>query len=213
MAIADDHVLFASGIQMVIDAQPRLIFVGAAHDGQQAVELCRAKRPQIMLMDVRMPKLDGISATKAILSEHLLPTKIIILTTHQSENVAAAAIKAGAAGFLMKDSSPELLISAIHAAAAGRTVITTSDRNNELLDFTPDHSTRKSQIEPALESLSPRERDVFAYAANGHSIADIARAAHLSESTVKTHISNILSKLGLASRLQLVAFAHSNHLV
>lgn len=212
VAVADDHVLFCSGLEMLIGASSDLEYAGAAYDGEQAVRLCREERPQIILMDVRMPRLDGVSATRRIVSEPDNVTRVIVLTTHQDDEAVAAALRAGASGFLMKDATPDLLLGTIRAVAAGRTVVTATGLRPPLHDFA-DRTGAAPPARTVLEVLSDREREIFAHAAGGLSIADIAGIAHLSESTVKTHVSAILAKLGLSSRLQLVAFAHTNGLV
>ena len=209
VALADDHVLFCSGLEMLIGAQPDLEYVGAAYDGEQAVALCHRHRPHIILMDVRMPRLDGISATARIVSDPDGRTRVVVLTTHQHDEAVTAALRAGASGFLMKDVTPDLLLGTVRAVAAGRTVVTATGLRSPLQDLSSPPPADRS----LLDSLSGREREVFALAAKGLSVTEIAAEVHLSESTVKTHISAILSKLTLSSRLQLVAFAHTNGLV
>lgn len=210
VAVADDHLLFCSGLQMLIDAEPDLEFAGAAYDGSAAVALARRENPDVLLLDVRMPALDGISAARQITQDPRCSTRVVILTTHQHDSAVAEALAAGAVGFLMKDASTELLLGTVRTVAAGRTVIAGAGDRSPLRDYVP---TGAAGTPEALAVLSAREREIFASAAQGRSIAEIAAQAHLSESTIKSHISSILSKLGLASRLQLVAFAHRHGLV
>ncbi|QHC74839.1 response regulator transcription factor [Rathayibacter sp. VKM Ac-2805] len=209
VAVADDHVLFCSGLRMLLDAEPGLEFAGAAHDGEAAVELVRREAPDVLLLDVRMPLLDGISAMRRIARDPDVATRVIILTTHQHDSAVAESLAAGAAGFLMKDATTELLLGTVRAVAAGRTVVAGGGRHAQLRDYTASAVPARPEV---LDVLSAREKEVFTSAAQGRSIAEIAAAAHLSESTVKSHVSSILAKLGLASRLQLVAFAHRHGL-
>jgi len=210
VAIADDQVLFCSGIEMLIRSQDDLEFVGAAYNGTDAVALAEHERPDVLLMDVRMPELDGIAATRTIL-ELGLPTRIIVLTTHQRDIAVVGAINAGASGFVMKDSTPEFLLASIRTVHGGRIVISPASPQALIRDV-----AERSEATPnddAIRVLSDREREIFLLAARGLSTAEIAESAFVTESTVKSHISNILSKLSLTSRLQLVALAHSNNLV
>ncbi|PPF23961.1 MULTISPECIES: response regulator transcription factor [unclassified Rathayibacter] len=210
VAVADDHLLFCSGLEMLIDAEADLHFAGAAYDGAAAIELVLEQNPDVLLLDVRMPVLDGISTTRRLTQHSGISTRVIILTTHQHDSAIAQALSAGAAGFLVKDASTELLLGTIRAVAAGRTVVAGAAEHLPVRDYLPSASTTTPEV---LNALSVKEKEIFASAAEGRSIAEIAAAAHLSESTIKSHISSILSKLGLASRLQLVAFAHRHGLV
>jgi DNA-binding NarL/FixJ family response regulator len=210
VAVADDHLLFCSGMQMLIDAEPDLDFAGAAYDGSAAVVLALRERPDILLLDVRMPVLDGISAARQIAQDPASTTRVIILTTHQHDSAIAEALAAGANGYLMKDASTELLLGTIRGVAAGRTIVASAGGHSPVKDYV---TTSATAVPQAIAALSAKEKEIFASAAQGRSIAEIAAQAHLSESTIKSHISSILSKLGLASRLQLVAFAHQHGLV
>lgn len=209
VAVADDHLLFCSGLQMLIDAESDLAFAGSAYDGSSAVSMTLSEKPDVLLLDVRMPVLDGISAARQITQNPETTTRVIILTTHQHDSAIAESLAAGAAGFLMKDASTELLLGTIRAVAAGRTIVASGGSRSPLRDYV---STVPAGTHEALTVLSAKEREVFASAAQGRSIAEIAAQAHLSESTIKSHISSILSKLGLSSRLQLVAYAHRHGL-
>ncbi|TAM70567.1 MAG: response regulator transcription factor [Microbacteriaceae bacterium] len=224
VAIADDQQLFCSGIQMLIESQPDLIFVVAAYDGEGAVALARDTHPDVMLMDIRMPVLDGIEATARILdrsdgsgdsaetgADGAPRPKIIMLTTFQRDEAVVRAIHAGADGFIMKDTTPEFVLASIRTVYAGHSVIAPSDT----ADIIRAQSARR-QPEPAAESiavLSAREKEVFLLAARGLSNADIAQTAYISEATVKSHIRSILAKLALSSRVQLVAHAYENGLL
>ncbi len=210
VAIADDQVLFCSGIEMLIRSQDDLEFVGGAYDGEQVLELVEREHPDVVLMDIRMPKADGITATQRIRAAEGAP-RVIVLTTHQRDVAVIGAINAGASGFLMKDATPEFLLAAIRAVHSGKSVIAPASPPPRLFDV----KTASTPVpnDEALEKLSGRAKEIFLLAARGLSTAEIAAQAFVSESTVKSHISSILSKMELTSRLQLVALAHANHLV
>ncbi len=208
VAVVDDQPLFCSGMGMLIESQPDLEFVGSADDGIAALELARALRPDVILMDVRMPRLDGIAATQRIRSE--LPgggPKIVVLTTFERDHAVAAALRAGADGYIMKDTTPEFVLAAIRTVHAGHAVVAPRDTAALLRD-----GMRPARPE-AIAALSAREKEVFLLAARGLSNAEAGQAAFISEATVKSHMRSILQKLGLTSRVQLVAFAHENGLV
>jgi len=226
VAIADDHQLFCSGIQMLIESQADLEFVGAAYDGETAVALAIEVRPDVMLMDIRMPLLDGIEATSRIMtalvgrpstaSDGDVPAtaphpKIIMLTTFQRDQAVVRAIQAGAEGFLVKDATPEFVLAAIRAVHAGQSVIAASDTVDLIRAQASPRSTER--VAEAIEVLSAREKDVFLLAARGLSNAEIAQTAYIGETTVKSHIRSILAKLSLTSRVQIVAHAYENGLL
>ena len=210
VAIADDHVLFCAGIEMIIRSQPDLEFAGAAHDGAEIVDLAAEANPDVILMDIRMPKTDGITAARNVLVASP-GSRIIVLTTHQRQEAIAHAIDAGAHGFLMKDARPELLLAAIRTVHEGNSVYAPSITLALIRDLTP--APRDEPDQQAIAALTTREREVYLLAARGLSNAEIAESAYIGETTVKSHISSILTKLELASRLQLVAHAYNHHLV
>ena len=212
VAIADDQVLFCSGIQMLLESQDDLEFAGAAYDGDAIVVLAAAVRPDVILMDIRMPKADGITATQRILaSAGSEAPRIIVLTTHQRDTAVIGAISAGASGFLMKDATPEFLLASIRTVHSGKSVISPSTSIALIHDLAP---SRPGPANDAVISvLSAREKEVFLLAARGLSNSEIATSSFISESTVKSHISSILAKLDLSSRLQLVALAYEHRLV
>ena len=210
VAIADDQKLFCAGIQMLIESQDDLEFVGAAYDGLAAVELATNESPDIFLMDIRMPGLDGIAATRAITQGELSSPAIIVLTTYQRDVAVLQAINAGASGFIMKDTTPEFLLASIRTVHSGQSVLAP----NNTVELIRGLTGERAQVnESAIEPLSAREREVFLFAARGLSNADIATTAFISETTVKSHISSILTKLGMTSRVQLVAHAYENGLI
>jgi len=210
VAIADDHVLFCAGIEMIIRSQPDLEFAGAANDGAEIVDLAAEAHPDVILMDIRMPQTDGITATRQVLVASP-GSRVIVLTTHQRQEAVAHAIDAGAHGFLMKDARPELLLAAIRTVHEGNSVYAPSTTLALIRELTP--APRDEPDQQAIAVLTTREREVYLLAARGLSNAEIAESAYISETTVKSHISSILTKLELASRLQLVAHAYNHHLV
>ncbi|MDQ1176800.1 DNA-binding NarL/FixJ family response regulator [Microbacterium sp. SORGH_AS 421] len=209
IVLVDDQALFRAGIRMVIDSQPDLEVVGEASDGREGIEVVRATRPDLVLMDVRMPVLDGLAATAEILREPDAP-RVVVLTTFDLDEAAARAIQGGASGFLLKDSEPEFLLSAVRTVHAGSAVIA-AEATRELFAHIADGGGGEP-VPAAYGALTDREREIFALAAAGLSNAEIAEREFLSEATVKTHISRILTKLALRDRVQLVVFAYRHGL-
>ena len=206
VVLVDDQALFRAGIRMLIDSQPDLEVVGEASDGKEAVAVVRATKPDVVLMDIRMPVMDGLAATAELLADGA-PPRIVMLTTFDLDEAAARAIRQGASGFLLKDADPEFLLAAIRTVHSGSAVIAAS-ATRELFA-----QTAVTRPIPAVYShLTEREKEIFALAARGLSNAEIAAREFLSEATVKTHISRILTKLGLRDRVQLVVFAFDHGL-
>lgn len=208
VVLVDDQALFRAGIRMLINSQADLEVVGEAADGRAALEAVRSARPDVVLMDIRMPVMDGLAATAELLTD-ADPPRIVMLTTFDLDEAAARAIRQGASGFLLKDADPEFLLAAIRTVHAGSAVIAAS-ATRDLFAHVTDASTRP--VPPAFEQLTDREREIFGLAARGLSNAEIAGREFLSEATVKTHISRILTKLGLRDRVQLVVFAFDHGL-
>ena len=203
VALVDDQALFRAGIRMLIDSQADLEVVGEASDGREGVAVVRATRPDVVLMDIRMPVMDGLQATAELLRDDD-PPRVVMLTTFDLDAAAARAIRQGASGFLLKDADPEFLLAAIRTVHAGSAVIAASATRDLFAHFA---DAAPQPVPPAYAELTEREREIFALAARGLSNAEIARREFLSEATVKTHISRILSKLALRDRVQLVVFA------
>ncbi|MQY05950.1 response regulator transcription factor [Actinomadura macrotermitis] len=214
VVLVDDQELVRAGFTMVLDAQPDIEVVGEAGDGGHALELLAATTADVVLMDVRMPRMDGIEATGRIVSGGFPgDPKVIILTTFDLDEYAFAAIKAGAAGFMLKDAGPAQLVEAIRAVHSGDAVVAPSTTRRLLDRFAlhlPDAGRRPHR---ALDTLTEREREVLLEVARGLSNAEIAGRLFVSEATVKTHMGRILTKLGLRDRVQAVVFAYETGLV
>jgi DNA-binding NarL/FixJ family response regulator len=213
--LADDQALLRTGFRMILQAQPDLEVVGEAVDGADAVRQVGKLRPDVVLMDVRMPVMDGVQATAAIAADGGT-ARVLILTTFDVDEYAFAALRAGASGFLLKDVPPAELTGAIRAVAAGDAVV--SPRiTRRLLDrlslHTPGPLDDAGGRESALAVLTDREREVFGEVAKGLSNAEIAGRLHLSEATVKTHITRVLAKLRLRDRVHVVIFAYEHDLL
>ncbi|UWF77846.1 MULTISPECIES: response regulator [Microbacterium] len=207
VVLVDDQALFRAGVRMLVASQPDMDVVGEAGDGQEALGVVAATRPDVVLMDIRMPVMDGLTATSRILAAPDAP-RIVMLTTFDLDESAARAIQQGASGFLLKDADPEFLLAAIRTVHAGSSVIAASATRELFAHFT----AQTTPVPPEYADLTDREREIFALAARGLSNAEIAAREFLSEATVKTHISRILTKLALRDRVQLVVFAFEHGL-
>ncbi|NYH00090.1 DNA-binding NarL/FixJ family response regulator [Schumannella luteola] len=212
--VADDQRLFRDGIAMLLESQADLELVGSAATGVEAVDLAAATRPDVMLMDIRMPVLDGLSATERLLTAPVplggAAPRVLVVTTFRRDEAVARAIRAGASGFVTKDAQPEFLLAAIRTVHAGQAVIAPAATFDLLARFSQPVREARPDL---IEVLSPREKEIFLLAAKGLSNAEIAADAFVEETTVKTHVGSILAKLGLRSRVQVVAFAWENGLV
>ncbi len=207
VVLVDDQALFRAGIRMVVASQPDLEVVGEAADGAQAIQVVRETRPDVVMMDIRMPVMDGLAATEALLADPD-PPKVVMLTTFDLDEAAARAIQRGASGFLLKDADPEFLLAAIRTVHAGSSVIAAAATRELFAQL----NEPVRAVPAAFQGLTDREREIFALAARGLSNAEIAAREFLSEATVKTHVSRILAKLGLRDRVQLVVFAFEHGL-
>jgi DNA-binding NarL/FixJ family response regulator len=213
--LVDDQELLRMGFRMVLDAQPDLEVAGEASDGAEAIAFVAAQAPDVVLMDVRMPGIDGVEATRRIVSAGS-PSRVIILTTFDLDEYAYAALRAGASGFLLKDAPPADLLSAIRAVASGDAVVapsTTRRLLSEVAHRLPEPGRAVAAEDPLPATLTPREREVLIAVARGLSNAEIAAELVLSEATVKTHVGRILAKLELRDRVQIVVFAYEHGLV
>ena len=215
VGLVDDQALFRAGIRMLVSSQADLEFVGEAGNGVEGIAMAAQHKPDVILMDIRMPVMDGIESTRAILSAAearggTMP-RIIVLTTFDLDEAATRAIRGGASGFLLKDADPEFLLSAIRTVHSGTAVIAAS-ATRELFEHFDSQGSSGGAEPAAFANLTSREKEIFLLAARGLSNAEIATSEFLSEATVKTHISRVLGKLGLRDRVQLVVFAYENRL-
>ena len=213
--LVDDQPLLRHGFRLVLSAQDDIEVVGEAGDGEEAVRLTQQLRPDVVLMDVRMPGTDGVSATRRIVAG-TPESRVIILTTYDIDQYAFTGLNAGASGFLLKDVLPADLLSAIRAVASGDAVLAPTVTRRLLDRFAhrlPDGTEVDPQTSDVLSSLTGREREVFVELVNGLTNAEIARVLELSDATVKTHVGRILAKLGLRDRVQAVILAYENRLV
>ena len=206
--LVDDQPLLRMGFQLVLEAQPDMTIVGEAGEGAEAVAQVAALTPDVVLMDIRMPGMDGIEATERITRDHPA-SRVLILTTFDLDEYAFAALHAGAAGFLLKNAQPGELIAGIRTVAAGDGVVAPRLTRRLIETFTQQRPVRLGTAhDPRLDRLTDREREVLIEMAKGHSNAEIAGTLGLSEATVKTHVSRILPKLGLRDRVQAVVLAY-----
>ena len=211
LLVVDDQPLVRAGLRMVFEPEPDVEIVGEAADGDEGVRLARDLQPDLVLMDMRMPGSDGIQATSAILGEAPDgPTRVLVLTTYDYDEYVFEALRAGASGFLLKDAPPEALVAAVRAVAAGDTLLAPGVTKRLIEEF----GRRRDQSSvPGLGDLTERELDVFRLVARGLSNAEIAKQLYLGESTIKTHVGRVLSKLGLRDRVQLVVLAYESGVV
>ncbi|TDQ05246.1 response regulator [Labedaea rhizosphaerae] len=208
--VVDDQELMRGGFRLVLGAQEDMEIVGEAGDGKAAVELAASLRPDVVLMDVRMPVLDGVEATKLITDAGT--SKVLVMTTFDLDEYALSALRNGASGFLLKDTPPDHLVSALRSVAVGDAVVSPSV-TKRLLDRFLGQSGGKLRDAAVLDVLTEREREVLVLMAQGLSNTEIARKLFLSEATVKTHVGRVLAKLGLRDRVQAVVLAYETGLV
>jgi DNA-binding NarL/FixJ family response regulator len=219
--IADDQALVRAGFRMILERQPDIEVVGEAADGETAVTLARRVRPDVVLMDVRMPGLDGLEATRRLLGPSVdgrattpgpPPPRVVILTTFDLDEYVYAALRSGASGFLLKDVSPEHLIGAVRTVAVGDALLAPSI-TRRLVERYAQPPAATAGLPEALATLTPRETEVFKLVARGMSNAEIAESLVVGESTIKTHVAAILAKLDLRNRAQAVVLAYESGLV
>ncbi len=211
VVLADDQALVRRGFRLILEAEPDLEVVAEAEDGQQAVDAVRRHRPAVVLMDIQMPGLDGLAATRRILAEAAGDTRVLILTTFERDDYVFEALQLGASGFLLKTAPPEELITAVRVVARGEALLSPSVTRRVIQEVT--RQPRRARPSTDLGRLTPRELEVLRLVAEGLTNAEIAARLYLTEATVKTHTSNLLSKLGLRDRVQAVIFAYRNGVV
>jgi DNA-binding NarL/FixJ family response regulator len=212
VVVVDDQALVRAGFRMILEAEPDLVVAGEAADGEQAVALISADPPDVVLMDVRMPGVDGIEATRRVLADgHHPGVRVIMLTTFDMDEYVYDALRAGASGFLLKDVPPEQLVDGIRAVVSGESLLAPSI-TRRMIEVYLDRPQPAPQPE-AIGSLTPREREILVLLARGLANAEIAERLFVSETTVKTHVARVLMKLGLRDRVQAVIFAYENDIV
>jgi DNA-binding NarL/FixJ family response regulator len=211
VVIADDQAVVRGGLRMILEAQPDLEVVGEASDGSEALDLIRELGPDVVLMDIRMPELDGIEATRRV-AQTGRATRVLVLTTYGMDEFVYDALKAGAAGFLVKTEPPERLVDAVRVVARGEALLA-PEITRRLVDRFVAGMRPNAPAPPELDELTTRELEVLKLVARGLSNAEIAAALYVSDGTVKTHVARVLSKLGLRDRVQAVVFAYESGLV
>jgi DNA-binding NarL/FixJ family response regulator len=213
--LADDQPLLRRGFRMILEAEPDMIVVGEAGDGEEAADLASRYAPDVVLMDIRMPGTDGIEATRCITASDAR-VRVLVLTTFDLDEYAFGALRAGASGFLLKDVRPAELVAAIRTVAAGDAVVSprvTRRLLEEYAQVLPLPEAQREQAYPQLSALTEREREVLIAVAQGLSNTEIAASLYVSEATVKSHVGRILAKLGLRDRVQVVVLAYETGLV
>lgn len=209
VVLADDQAMVRAGFRRLLEAEPDIAVVGEAGDGAQLVQLVNQLRPHVALVDIRMPNMDGIEATRRIATA--VSTHVVILTTFDLDEYVYDALRAGASGFLLKDAPPEQMIAGVHAAASGDALISPSVTRRLLSEFA--QRPQPADAGRELAALTERERDILLRLGRGMSNTEIAAELFLGEATIKTHVSNVLTKLALRDRVQAVVYAYETGLV
>jgi DNA-binding NarL/FixJ family response regulator len=211
IVLADDQPLVRGGFRLILEAEEDLEVVGEAGDGEEAVALTRRLQPDLVLMDVQMPKLDGLEATRRIARDKHVRSRVLILTTFEQDDYVFEALRAGASGFMLKNAAPEELVRAVRVVAAGEALLAPSITRRVIAEYSQRAARRKNDA--GLDQLTDRELEVLRLLATGKSNAELATHLFLGEGTVKTHVSHLLAKLGLRDRVQAVVFAYESGLV
>jgi DNA-binding NarL/FixJ family response regulator len=209
--LADDQAMVRTGFRMILDSDPDMTVVGEAESGEQAVASARRLQPDLVLMDIQMPNGDGLEATRRITADHAVRSRVVILTTFERDEYVFDALQAGASGFLLKNAPPEELIRAVRIVAAGDALLAPSVTRRIIEEFA--HRRIRPERSALLEALTDREREVLVRLAGGCSNAELAVELHVSEGTIKTHVSSLLAKLGVRDRVQAVVLAYESGLV
>jgi DNA-binding NarL/FixJ family response regulator len=212
VVIADDQAMVRAGFRLLLDAEPGIEVAGEASDGEEAVRVSRRVRPDVILMDVRMPVLDGIAATERVLADAAATVRVLVLTTFDLDEYVFGALRAGASGFLLKDAPPEQLIVGIRTVAAGDALLAPAITRRVIERFA-ELPAGPPRPPAALTALTPRELEVLRQVARGRSNAEIGAALFISETTTKTHVGRLLSKLGLRDRVHAVVYAYEHGVV
>jgi DNA-binding NarL/FixJ family response regulator len=211
--IVDDQALVRAGFRMILDSEESMEVVGEASNGREAVAEALRLRPHVVLMDVRMPEVDGIEATRILLGSEGATAKVVMLTTFDMDEYVYDALRAGASGFLLKDVPPEQLVEGIRAVASGDALLAPSITRRVIEEFVQRAPGVPREPPASVQELTPREREVLERLARGRSNAEIAQELFVSETTVKTHVAHVLTKLGVRDRVQAVVFAYESGIV
>ncbi|QIK75432.1 response regulator [Nocardioides piscis] len=212
LVVVDDQGMVRAGFRSLLEAEPDLEVVGEAADGEQALEVVARLRPDVTLMDIRMPVLDGLAATRALVADEV-PTRVLVLTTFDLDEYVFEALRAGASGFILKDAPAEELAAAVRVVAAGDSLLAPGVTRRVIDAFVRRAAPATRVLDPAMARLTPREVEVLGLLSRGLANADIAARLFVSEATIKTHVSSVLAKLGLRDRVQAVIYAYENHVV
>ena len=211
IVLADDQPLVRAGFRMILEAEDDIDVAGEASDGEEAVAVTRQLQPDVVLMDIQMPKVDGLEATRRIAQDASTDSRILILTTFERDDYIFEALRAGASGFMLKNAAPEDLVRAVRVVATGDALLDPAITRRVIEDYAQRAAPRKDHAR--LARLTEREREVLRLLATGKSNAELAAHLYLGEGTVKTHVSHVLGKLGLRDRVQAVVFAYETGLV
>jgi DNA-binding NarL/FixJ family response regulator len=211
IVLADDQPLVRAGFRMILEAEDDIDVAGEAGDGEEAVAVTRQLHPDVVLMDIQMPKVDGLEATRRIAQDASTDSRILILTTFERDDYVFEALRAGASGFMLKNAAPEDLVRAVRVVATGDALLDPAITRRVIQDYAQRAAPRKDHAR--LARLTEREREVLRLLATGKSNAELAAHLYLGEGTVKTHVSHVLGKLGLRDRVQAVVFAYETGLV
>jgi DNA-binding NarL/FixJ family response regulator len=211
VVVADDQPLVRAGFRLILEAEEDFAVVGEAGDGEEALATTQRLQPDVVLMDVQMPKLDGLEATRRIANDPAIRTRVLILTTFERDDYIFEALRAGASGFMLKNASPEDLVRAVRVVAGGEALLAPSVTRRVIADYA--QRPRPNKHAADLDQLTEREVEVLRLLATGKSNAELAQELYLGEGTVKTHISHLLGKLGLRDRVQAVVFAYESGLI
>ena len=212
VALVDDQAMVRAGFRMILETEPGVTVVGEAGDGREAIDLVARANPDVVLMDVRMPNMDGIEATREITARHP-EARVLMLTTFDLDDYVYAALRAGASGFLLKDAPAEQLVNAVKVIAAGDALLAPSVTRLLIDEVSRRPAVDAESVAPGLSELTDRELEVLRWMARGLSNAEIAEQLYLGEATVKTHVGRVLTKLGLRDRVQAVVVAYESGLV
>ncbi len=211
VALVDDQALIRAGFKMILETEDDIEVVGEASDGEQAISMTRSVRPDVVLMDVQMPTMDGLEATGRIVRDASIPSRIVILTTFERDDYVFEALRAGASGFLLKNAPSEELVHAVRVVAAGDALLAPSVTRKVIEGFIRRPASRSNEVE--LQRLTERETEILQLLATGKSNSELAAHLFVGEGTIKTHVSSVLTKLGLRDRMQAVIFAYESGLI